>query len=63
MELILLNGCKSKKNMKKIRHVKNNDKTKNYILRGQKNMRYHYRILSNKKKSYNLTFFYNFTSK
>ena len=39
----------------KTRHVKNNDKSKKYILRGQRNARYHERILSNEKKSYNLT--------
>ena len=37
------------------RQVKNNDKFKNYLLRGHRNVRYHNRILSNKKKSYNLT--------
>ena len=35
--------------------VKNNEKSKKYIIRGQRNVRYHDRILSNKKKSYNLT--------
>ena len=39
----------------KTRRVKNNDKSKKYILRGQRNTRYHERKLSNKKKSYNLT--------
>ena len=34
---------------RKTRHIKNNDKSKKYILRGQKNTRYHERILSNKK--------------
>ena len=38
----------------KIRHVKNTDKYKKYLLRGEKNIRYHDRILSNKKKSYTL---------
>ena len=37
------------------RHVKNNDKSKKYILRGERNVRYHDGILSNKKKSYNFT--------
>ena len=39
------------------------EKTRNYkkyILRGERNARYHDRILSNKKKSYNLTKFYNY---
>ena len=40
--------------VEKTRHVKNNDKSKKYILRGQRNARYHEKILSNKNKSYNL---------
>ena len=27
--------------LEKTRHVKNNDKSKKYILRGQRNLRYH----------------------
>ena len=46
---------KVKEKYEKTRHVKNNDKNKKYILRGERNVRYHGRILSNKKKSYNLT--------
>ena len=46
---------KVKEYFEKTRHVKNNDKFKKYILRGQRNTRYHERILSNKKNSYNLT--------
>ena len=46
---------KVKEYFEKTRHVKNNDKFKKYFLRGQRNTRYHERILSNKKKSYNLT--------
>ena len=38
----------------KTKHIKNNNKSKKYILRRQRNARYHDRILSNKKKSYNL---------
>ena len=38
-----------KRSFEKTRHVKNNDKSKNYILRGEKNVRYYDRILSNKK--------------
>ena len=49
-----LKGCK-KESFEKTRHVKNNDKSKKYTLRGQRNTRYHDRILSNKKKSYILT--------
>ena len=32
---------KVKESIEKIRHVKNNDKSKKYILRGEKNVRYH----------------------
>ena len=39
----------------KTKHVKNIDKFKKYIQRGERNARYHDTILSNKKKSYNLT--------
>ena len=45
---------KVKEKYKKTRHVKNNDKSKKYILRGERNVRYHDRILSTKKKSYTL---------
>ena len=48
---------KKKEDFEKTRHVKNNDKSKKYILRGRKNTRYHDRILSNKKKSNNIFFF------
>ena len=37
---------KVKENFEKTRHVKNIDKAKKYILRGQRNTRYHERILS-----------------
>ena len=40
---------KVKEAFEKTRHIKNNDKSKKYILRGQKNARYHEKILSNKK--------------
>ena len=46
---------KVKKSFEKTRHVKNNDKFTKYILRGQRNVRYHETMLSNKKKSYNIT--------
>ena len=45
---------KVKESFEKRRHIKNNDKPKKYILRGQRNARYYERILSNKNKSYNL---------
>ena len=45
-------GVKVKK-FEKTRHVKNNDKGKKYILRGQRNVRYHDRVLSKKKNSFN----------
>ena len=38
---------KSKESFEKTRQVKNNDKPKKYILRGQRNTRYHEKILSN----------------
>ena len=44
---------KVKEYFEKTRHIKNNNKSKKYILRGQKNTRYHEKILSNKKKSNN----------
>ena len=47
---------KVKEYFEKTRHVKNNDKFKKYILRGERNVRCYERILSNKKKSYNLQF-------
>ena len=48
---------KVKEYFEKTIHVKNNDKSKKYILQGQRNTRYYERILSNKMKSfiYNLT--------
>ena len=52
---------KIKEYFEKTRHVKNNDKSKKYILRGEKNVRYHDRILSNKKKSNNINFISNST--
>ena len=45
---------KVKESFEKTRQVKKNDKSKKYLLRGQTNAKYHNRILSNKKKSYNL---------
>ena len=45
---------KVKEKYEKTRRDKNNDKSKKYIVRGQKNVRYHERILSKRKKSYNL---------
>ena len=41
-----------KETFEKTRHVKNNDKSKKYIPRGQRNARYHEKTLSNLKKSY-----------
>ena len=48
---------KSKESFEKTRHIKNNDKSKKFVLRGQRNTRYHEKILSNKKKSYNFVNF------
>ena len=44
-----------KEYFQKTTQVKSNDNSKKYILRGQRNARNHEKILSNKKKSYNLT--------
>ena len=44
---------KIKETFEKTRHLKNNDKSRKYILRGQRNARYHEKILSNKTKSNN----------
>ena len=46
---------KVKEKFEKTRHVRNTDKFKKYILRIQRNTRYHDRILSNKRKSYLFT--------
>ena len=49
--------CQIFVNLQMVVKLKNNDKSKKYILRGQKNARYYEKILSNKKKSY---YFVNF---
>ena len=41
---------KVKEKFEKTRHIKNNDKSKKFVLRGQRNARYHEKILSNKNK-------------
>ena len=41
---------KIKEEFEKTTHIKNNDKSKKYILRGERNARFHEKILSNKKK-------------
>ena len=46
-------AVKVKESFEKTRDVKNDDKSKKYILRGQRNTSYHEKTLSNKKKSYN----------
>ena len=46
---------KVKEKYEKTRNIKISDKFIKYILRGQRNARYHDKILSDKKKSYNLT--------
>ena len=52
---------KVKQSFEKTRLVKNNDKSKKFVLRGQRNARYHEKILSNKKKSNNFNFISNST--
>ena len=49
---------KVKEKYEKTRHVKNTNKSKNYILRGQRNTRYYENILSDKKKSYKNNFIF-----
>ena len=46
---------KIKEKFERTRHVKNDDKSEKYILRGERIVRYYDRILSNKKKSYTFT--------
>ena len=53
---------KAKEKVEKSRHITKKDKYKKYILRGEGNVSYHDRTLSNKKKFYNLTKFFNFTT-
>ena len=50
---------KLKENFEKTKQVKNNDKSKKYILRGERNVRYHERLLPNEKKSNNFNFISN----
>ena len=57
----IINGCKSKESFEKTIQVKNIDKPKKYILRGERNVKYYERVLSNKKKSYNFNFISNST--
>ena len=52
---------KKKDNFEKTRHVRNNDKSTKYTLRGERNVRYHNRILFNTRKSYNINFISNST--
>ena len=48
---------KSKEYYEKTRHVKNIDKSIKLVLRGQRNIKYHEKKLSNKKKSYSFVNF------
>ena len=52
---------KAKECFQKTRQVKNNDKSKKFVLRGERNARYHERILANEKKSNNINFISNST--
>ena len=52
---------KVKESFEKTKQVKNNDKSKKYILRGERNTRYHEKILSNSEKSNNISFISNST--
>ena len=40
---------KVKEYFEKTRHIKNNDKSKKFVLRGQRNAIYYEKVLSNKK--------------
>ena len=48
LEIVLIKNCKKKEKFEKTRHVKINDKSKKYVLRGGRNTRYHDRILCKK---------------
>ena len=48
-------GCKNKKKFEKTRHAKNRGKSEKYILGGERNVLYHDKILSKKKKSSTFT--------
>ena len=50
---------KVKENFEKTRHIKNNDKSKKYNLRGNRNVRYYERILAIKRKPNNFIFISN----
>ena len=52
---------KLKESFEKTRQAKNDDKSKKFVLRGQRNARYYERVLSNKKKSNNINFISNST--
>ena len=52
---------KFKESFEKTKHIKNNDKSKKFISRGERNARYHERILSTKKKTNNFNFISNST--
>ena len=47
---------KIKESFEKTRQVKNIEKSKKYILGGQRNVRYYDRVLSNTKKFYNFNY-------
>ena len=54
-------AVKSKEYFEKTRHIKNNDKSKKFVLQGERNAEYHKRVLANKKKSYNFNIISNST--
>ena len=54
-------AVKSRESFEKTRHIKNNDKSKKYVLRGRRNVKYYERVLSNTKKSHNFNFISNST--
>ena len=52
---------KNKECFQKTRHIKNNDKSQKYNLRGERNIRFYEKILSNRKKSNKFNFISNST--
>ena len=54
-------AVKTKEYFEKTRHVKNNDKSEKYVLRGQRNVRFYEKMLLNRTKLYKFNFISNST--
>ena len=50
---------KYREKYEKTRDIKNNDKNKKYILKGQRNANYYVKILSKSKENHKINFIYN----